>query len=342
MKIDKTFDVYDPTTFVDEVRTLEAAGYDGLVLGEAANDPTVALAVASQHTRHVDLVAGVLIAIPRSPTHVAYAANDLQAHSGGRYVMGLGSQIRPHVEKRFSSTWTKPVAQMREFVLAVRAIFDAWERDEDVDFRGDYYQITLMPPYFRPPRSGHGCPPIWLAGVGPLMVRTAAEVADGLFLHPFTSERYLREQLSQWLDEGRRRAGRNEPTGLALPVLVAVGEDETSLAEATAAVRKQLAFYGSTPSYKVVLDHHGWGDLQPELNALSKQGRWDDMTSLIDDDVLDAFAVRGDATTVGERIAQRYGDLLTRCSIYTPNYSASPEVLGEVMRSLRAAAPASA
>ena len=335
MKIDKTFDIYDPTTFVDDVRSLEEAGYDGLVLGEAANDPTVALAVASQHTTSVDLVAGVLIALPRSPTHVAYAANDLQSHSGGRYVLGLGSQIRAHVEKRFSSTWDKPVGQMREFVMAVRAIFDAWERDEDVDFRGDHYQVTLMPPYFRPAPSGHGCPPIWLAGVGPRMVRTAAEVADGLFVHPFTSERYLREQLSQWLDEGRERADRPERTGLALPVLVAVGQDEESLARATAAVRKQLAFYGSTPAYKVVLEHHGWGDLQPELNALSKQGRWDDMTALIDDEVVDAFAVRGDAATVGAEIARRFGGLLTRCSIYTPNYSAPQEVLAELMDSIR-------
>lgn len=335
MKIDKTFDTYDPTTFVDDVRSLEEAGYDGLVLGEAANDPTVALAVASQHTTAVDLVAGVLIAPPRSPTHVAYSANDLQSYSGGRYVMGLGSQIKAHVEKRFSSTWGRPVGQMREFVLVVRAIIDAWERGEDVDFRGDHYQVTLMPPYFRPRPSGHGCPPIWLAGVGPRMVETAGEVADGLFVHPFTSESYLRGQLSVWLDAGRRRAGRTDATGIALPVLVAVGQDDASLDRATTAVRKQLAFYGSTPAYKVVLDHHGWGDLQPELNSLSKQGRWDDMTGLIDDDVLDAFAVRGDAAAVGKGIARRFGDLLTRCSIYTPNYTAPREVLAELISAVR-------
>lgn len=340
MKIDKTFDTYDPGTFVDDVRALEEAGYDGLVLGEAANDPTVALAVASQHTSTVDLVAGVLIALPRSPTHVAYAANDLQSYSGGRYVLGLGSQIKAHIEKRFSATWDKPVGQMREFVLAVRAIFDAWERDEHVDFRGDHYQVTLMPPYFRPRPSGHGCPPIWLAGVGRRMVETAAEVADGLFVHPFTSESYLRGPISEWLAAGAQRAGRDEPTGLALPVLVAVGEDEASLEHATAAVRRQIAFYGSTPAYKVVLDHHGFGDLQPELNALSKQGRWDDMTSLIDDDVLDTFAVRGDAGSVAREITRRFGGLLARCSIYTPNYTAPREVLSELMDTIQSSSTA--
>lgn len=336
MKIDKTFDTYDPNTFVADARSLEEAGYDGLVLGEAANDPTVPLAVASQHTSNVDLVAGVLIALPRSPTQVAYAANDLQAFSKGRFVLGLGSQIQAHVEKRFSSTWNKPVSQMREFVQAIQAVFRSWENGDGIDFRGNHYQITLMPPYFCPPPSGFGCPPIWLAGVGPRMCETAAEVADGLFVHPFTSEKYLREQISSWLEAGRKKAGRVEPTGLALPVMVAVGETEESLQEATDAVRKQLAFYGSTPAYKVVLDHHGWGDLQPELNALSKQGRWDEMASLVHDDMLDEFAVRGDPGSVGREIADRFGDLLTRCSIYTPNYTTSPSALAELMDTVRA------
>lgn len=167
------------------------------------------------------------------------------------------------------------------------------------------------------------------------MVQAAAEVADGLFVHPFTSERYLRDQIVSWLDDAKERTGRENRTGLALPVLVAVGDDEESLAAATAAVRKQLAFYGSTPAYKVVLDHHGWGDLQPELNALSKQGRWDEMTSLVHDDFLHAFAVQGDAESVGREIASRFGDVLARCSVYTPNYSASPEVLARLMEAIR-------
>lgn len=340
MKIDKTFDTYEPATFVEDAKRLEQGGYDGLVLGEAANDPIVPLAVASQHTTTVDLVAGVLIALPRSPTQVAYAANDLQALSNGRYVLGLGSQVRAHIERRFSSRWDKPVAQMREFVLAIRALFDSWESQDGIDFRGDHYQITLMPPYFRAPQTGFGCPPLWLAGVGPKMCEAAAEVSDGLFVHPFTSERYLRERVGGWLAAGREKAGRTEPTGLALPVMVAVGDTEESLVAATAAVRKQLAFYASTPAYKVVLDHHGWGDLQPELNALSKQGRWDDMTSLVDDEVLAAFAVRGEPAAAGKEIAERFGDLLTRCSIYTPNYVASPAALTALMTAIRSHTPA--
>lgn len=337
MRIDKTFDIYDPRTFVTQARHLEEAGYDGLVLGEAANDPTVALAVAAQHTSRVDLVAGVLIALPRSPMHVAYAANDLQSFSGGRYLLGLGSQIRAHVEKRFSSTWDKPVAQMREFVQAFNAIFDAWENETELDFRGEHYTHTLMPPYFRPTLSGHGRPPVWLAGVGPKMCRTAGEVADGLFVHPFTSESFLRSEIMSWVDAGRQAAGRSERTGLTMPILVGVGTTEQEHDDAVAAVRKQLAFYGSTPAYRVVLEHHGWGDLQTELNTMSKQGRWNEMSALVEDDFLDAFSVCGDPQTVGKEIARRYGDVLTRVSIYTPNYSATPEAMADLVSAVRSA-----
>jgi probable F420-dependent oxidoreductase len=336
MRIDKTFDTYDPATFVEQATELEAAGYDGLVLGEAANDPLVGLSVAARETSRVDLVAGVLIALPRSPLHVAYAANDLQNFSDGRFVLGLGSQIQAHIEKRFSSVWTKPVGQMREFVLAVKAIFAAWESDTRLSFEGEHYRHTLMPPYFRPVLSEHGCPPIWLAGVGPKMVRAAGEVAEGLFVHPFTSESYLREQLLSWATEGRASAGRSDAVQVALPVLVGVGEDDERREAAVTAVRKQLAFYGSTPAYQVVLSHHGWQDLQPELNAMSKAGRWDEMASLIDDDMLDAFAVTGDPATVGKEIARRFGDILTRVSIYTPNYDASPRAMAELMETVRA------
>ncbi|HEU5152904.1 MAG TPA: TIGR03617 family F420-dependent LLM class oxidoreductase [Iamia sp.] len=338
MLIDKMFDTYDPTTFVAEAKALEEAGYDGLLLGEAAMDPLVPLAIATQHTTTVDLVSAVAIALPRSPTHVAYAANDLQAFSGGRLVLGLGSQIRAHVERRFGATWTKPVAQMREFILAIRALYAAWEAGTGVDFRGDHYEITLMTPYFSPAVAPSGPPPIWLAGVGERMCTTAGEVADGLFVHPFTTPRYLQENLLGWAEAGRARAGDRRPSfGVALPVLVGTGADD-DVEAAIAAVRKQIAFYGSTPAYRPVLELHGWGDLQPELNQLSKAGRWDEMTGLIDDEVLHTFAITGTPKEVGAGVVERYGQLVTRASIYTPNHHVPAELMAELLDAARAAA----
>jgi probable F420-dependent oxidoreductase len=338
VKIDKLFDTYNPTTFVSESLALEAAGYDGLVIGEAVCDPLVTLAVASQHAASVDLVTGILLALVRSPTAVAYAANDLQALSGGRLVLGLGSQIRAHIERRFSARWVDPVGQMREYVLAIRAIFDAWANREGIDFRGDHYQITLMTPFFSPPVVAE-CPPLWMAAVGPKMCETAAEVADAVIVHGFTTERYLRENICTWLERGRAKSGRPEPTDIAMPVMIATGSSEDELADATAAVRKQIAFYGSTPAYRVVLDHHGWGELQPELNTLSKQGRWNDMTTCIDDEVVDTFAIRGDVATVARELVRRFGDLLTRVSIYTPNYHARTELMAELLSDIRSNIP---
>lgn len=334
MLIDKTFDEYDPASMGEAAAATERLGYDGILLGEAAFDPFLALGLAAQATTRVQLATGVAIALPRSPTHVAYTAHDLQALSGGRFVLGLGSQVKAHVVRRFGATWTKPVQQMREFVLALRAIWAAWDDGAGIDFRGDHYQITLMTPYFTPRAPRWPIPPIWLAAVGPLMCGAAGEVADGVFLHPFSSLTYMEECSIPWIDAGRVRAGVAEPRQLAMPVMVATGEG-AAFEQADLALRKQLAFYASTPAYRPVLDVHGWGDLQPELTRLSKLDEWDAMTSLIDEEFADTFAVRGDPEHVGKEIVRRFEHVLTRVSIYTPGHAPSAEVTTRVLDSIR-------
>lgn len=337
MKLDKTFDHYNPTTFREEARALEDAGYDGLLLGEAAFDPFIGLAEAACFTSRLELITAIAVALPRSPTHVAYAANDLQHLSRGRFVLGLGSQVKAHIERRFSAAWTKPVAQMREFVLALRALFDAWQRGKAARFEGDHYRITLMTPYFSPSPNPYGTPPLWLAAVGPKMCEAAGEVADGVFAHPFTTRRFLEKHTLRWIDAGINKRETPAEVAIAMPVMIATGTNDASIGAAVRAVRQQISFYGSTPAYRPVLDAHGWGELQTELNSLSKAGRWDEMPGLVEDDILNELAIVGAPEEVGPRLVARFRGLLARVSLYTPNYTADGDSLPRVIDNVRRA-----
>ena len=227
---------------------------------------------------------------------------------------------------------------MREFVLAVRAIWEAWATGAPLDFRGDFYTHTLMTPFFDPGPNPHGAPPIFVAGLGPRMTEMAAEVGDGLLIHPFNTERFVREQAAAAVERGLARAGRSrEDFTVAVTTIVLTGRDEQELKGADAGVRRLLSFYGSTPAYRVTLDAHGWGDLQTDLNALSKQGRWDEMTGLIDDEIVDALAVRGEPGSIGARVRERYGDLADRISFSMP-YEPSTECMHDVLSGFRATA----
>jgi len=319
MKIDGF--VYDAT--LERIGAMaadfEGAGYDGLFLGETAHDPFLPLGVAAGMTSHLTLGTGIAVAFPRSPMHLANLGHDLQVASGGRFVLGLGSQIRPHIEKRFSAVWTHPAARMRELVEAIRAVWRCWNEGEPLSFRGDFYTLTLMTPFFVPAPSPSGAPPIMIAAVGERMAEVAGEVADGVFVHAFTSERYLRERMLPALERGLALGGRTRSSLSVCPqVFVAVGTTEREVEERREAVRGQVAFYASTPAYRPVLEVHGWGALQDELNALSKQGRWSDMATLITDDVLDVFCVSGPPTQAGADIVRRFGGLVDRVSFYTP------------------------
>ena len=299
----------------------EKAGYSGVFTAETGSDPFLPLLLAGEATERVDLVTAIAVAFARSPMTTAATANDIHRASGGRMVLGLGSQIKPHIERRFSMPWSSPAARMREFISALHAIWDCWNEGTKLDFRGDFYSHTLMTPFFSPGPNPHGRPKVFLAAVGDLMTQVAGEVTDGLLVHPFTTERYLREVSQPAVEKGAAKAGRSlDGFDLVGPVFVVTGNTAEEKQAADGFVRGQIAFYGSTPAYKGVLDLHGWGDLQPELNALSKQGKWVEMSGLIDDEVLNTFAVvADDPADVGPELKKRFGDILTRVSFYSWN-----------------------
>jgi probable F420-dependent oxidoreductase len=265
---------------------------------------------------------------------------DLQSFSKGRFILGLGSQIKPHITKRFSMEWSHPAPRMREMILAIRAIWDCWLTGGKLDFRGDFYTHTLMTPFFTPDPSdlaGFGPPKIFLAGVGELMTEVAGEVCDGFLCHGFTTEKYLREVTIPALARGRAKVGKTmDGFEIMGPSFVVTGNDEGELAAAAAGTRQQIAFYGSTPAYRGVLDIHGWGGLQDELNTLSKQGKWVEMGNLIDDEVLNTFAVVSEPEGVAPELHRRYGDVIQRISFYAP-YASNPDRWRKVLADLKSA-----
>ena len=314
MKVDVTAEqALDPEVAVEA----EKGGYDAVWFGETSHDPMVSIALAARSTSRVKLGTGVTIALARSPMTLAVTANDLQLISEGRLLLGLGSQVKAHVTRRFSMPWIQPVGQMREFVLAMRAIWRSWHEDEKLDFQGDYYSHTLMTPFFNPGPNPYGPPPVLLAGVGSKMTALAGEVADGFMCHGFATERYLREVVVPSLESGRARSGR-DPDGFEISGLpfVVTGANEEQMAASAAGVRGQIAFYAATPAYRPVLELHGWGDLQTELNAMTKAGRWKEMGDLIDDEMLNTFAVVAEPDKVAAEVLRRYRDIFTRMHVY--------------------------
>jgi probable F420-dependent oxidoreductase len=323
-----------------QAKEVEAAGYTGAWTAETSHDPFFPLVLAAEHTETLELGTSIAVAFARNPMTLANIGWDLQAYSKGRFILGLGSQIKPHITKRFSMEWSQPAARMREMILAIRAIWDTWENGTPLAFRGDFYTHTLMTPFFTPDRAelaGFGVPKIFLAGVGELMTEAAGEVCDGFICHGFTTEKYLREVTIPALARGRAKAGKTmEGFEIVGPSFVVTGNDEQQMAAAAAGTRQQIAFYGSTPAYRGVLDIHGWGGLQDELNSLSKQGKWVEMGGLIDDEILNTFAVVGEPEQVAPELHRRYGDVIQRISFYAP-YSSDPDRWRQVLADLRAA-----
>ena len=320
-------------------KDLEAAGYDGAWTAETSHDPFLPLLLAAEHTETLELGTSIAVAFARNPMLLANIGWDLQYFSQGRFILGLGSQIKPHITKRFSMPWSHPAARMREMIQAVRAIWDCWLEGTKLEFRGQYYQHTLMTPFFTPAAEEmgtYGPPKIFLAGVGELMTEVAGEVCDGFICHGFTTERYLREVTIPALERGRAKAGKTmDGFEIIGPSFVVTGADETQMTAAAAGTRQQIAFYGSTPAYRPVLEIHGWGGLQDELNAMSKQGRWTEMGELIDDEILNTFAVVGEPEHIGSELHRRYGDVIQRISFYAP-YKSDPERWAPVLEALRA------
>lgn len=317
-----------------QAEAAEATGYDGAWTAETSHDPFLPLMIAADRAPSLTLGTSIAVAFARSPMTVAATANDLQAYSKGRFILGLGTQIKPHIERRFSMPWSQPVKRMREFIEALHAIWDCWETGGRLEFDGEFYQHNLMTPMFSPGANPWGRPTVMLAAVGPKMTEVAAEVADGLLAHGFTTEQYMREVTVPQIEAGLRVSGRTRSQyTLSYPGLIVTGTDEASFDAARAGVCGQISFYGSTPAYRGVLDMHGWGDLHEELHKLSVRGEWKTMATLIDDDVLNTFAVVGEPETIGPEILRRYGSMVDRFSLYTP-YSLDDEVRRRIVADL--------
>jgi probable F420-dependent oxidoreductase len=319
MKIDAGGDWSNVQQAGEAARAADAAGYDGWWVAETVIDPFLACSVAAQRTGRISIGTSIAVAFARNPMTVALQANDVQALSGGRFLLGLGSQIETHITKRYSMPWSRPAARMREFVLAVRTIWSAWETGAELSFEGDFYTHTFMPPYFNPGPNPHGNPKIMLGGVRPLMTEAAGEVADGFLCHPFSTERYLREVTLPALERGRRKAGKAmDGFEISGPAMILARDSEEEIRRETPFVKQQIGFYGSTPAYKPVLELHGWGDLHHELQAMTFRGDWEKLHQAIDDEVLRTFAIIGAPDAVFAEIKRRYGDVVTRMTIREP------------------------
>ena len=322
---------FDPRGVIQSARLAEQVGYDGIWSAETSHDPFLPLMLAAEHTDRIRLGTGIAVAFARSPMTVAMMANDIQTASEGRFMLGLGSQIKPHIEKRFSMPWSHPAPRMREFISAIRVIWSSWSDGSRLAFRGQFYRHTLMTPMFDPGPNPFGNPQIFLAAVGEKMTEVAGEVADGVLAHGFTTERYLREVTVPALERGLAAGGKvRADVQISYPGMVVTGADEAGFAAAAKAVKTQLAFYGSTPAYRPVLELHGWGDLQTELNTLSKRGAWDQMADLIDDDILGTFAVVGELDGIAAEVLRRFDGLVDRFSFYAP-YDMEPERWADVL-----------
>lgn len=300
----------DLSSVFDEARMLDEMDYDGMVLTETKEDPFMVLTIAAQATERISLTTAVALAFPRSPTVTALSAWTLQRHSGGRFILGLGTQVKGHVQRRYGVAWSPPGPWMREYVQAVRAVWDCWQNGTPLDFHGARYDLTLMVPLFDPGPIAHPRIPVHLAAVNPYMCRVAGEVADGLRPHPICTPAYIRDVMLPAVRTGAEQAGRGAAdVDVCVSPLLVTAANEADLAQRIENVRARIAFYASTRTYRAVFEHHGWGDLVPELSLLSRQGRWEDMPGRISDDMLHTIAVVGTYDRIAERVWSRYHDV---------------------------------
>tara|TARA_R110001592_G_C13192743_1_gene753281 strand:- start:29910 stop:30917 length:1008 start_codon:yes stop_codon:yes gene_type:complete len=318
-----------------EARRLAAIGYDGVYTLEGSWDPFLPLALASEHAPELDIATGIAVAFPRNPSHIAYQAWDLQKFSRGKFSLGIGSQIKAHIEKRFGTDFDPPAARMREYILAVKAFFDCWQNGTRLDFQGKYYRHTLMTQMFNPGPNPYGIPPVMLGALGPKMTEVAGEVADGLIVHPFNNMAFLEERALPAVHLGLQKSGRKlEDFILQVNAIIITGETDQQYQAAENSVKGLLGFYGSTPAYKLPMDAVGLGDLQPTLNALSKQGKWDELGAHINNEFLDAFCTRGKPDEIAGKLKAKYGKFADRLAIYAP-YEASDEMWKGIVTELK-------
>jgi len=319
MKIDTNVAVSSLRDVPALAQAAEAMGFDGIWSSETSHDPFLISALIAENTRQVALGTAIAVAFPRSPGTLAYLAWDLAALSNGRFILGLGTQVKAHNERRFGVKWEAPVAKLREVILAMSALWDTWQHGTRLNFRGEFFKLTLMSPFFNPGPIGHPDIPIYVAGVNRGLCRLAGELCDGFHVHPFHSVRYLKEVIVPAIEEGLRISGRpRSELELVSSVFVVPGDTEPERAAAGQQVRRQIAFYASTPSYAPVMELHGWGETREQLSRLAARGGWDGMPPLITDAMLDAFAVSGTWAELPDKITERYAGLLDRVMYYLP------------------------
>lgn len=335
MKIDGPF-YAQMSGAADEAKRLADIGYDGVYSLEGSWDPFFPLALASEHAPQLDIATGIAVAFPRNPSHIAYQAWDLQTFSKGKFSLGIGSQIKAHIEKRFGVDFSPPAARMREYILAVKAFFDCWQNGSKLNFEGEYYRHTLMTPMFNPGPNEYGVPPIMLGALGPKMTEVAGEVADGLIVHPFNSMPFLEEKALPAVKLGLEKSGRSmDDFCLQVNAIIITGETEEQYQAAEKSVKDLLGFYASTPAYAPPMAAVGLGDLQPKMNALSKQGKWDELGSYVDDHFVDAFCTRGKPEEIAGKLKAKYGDYADRLAIYAP-YAAPDAMWKRIISDLKA------
>ena len=315
---------------------LRDAGFDGVFTFEGPNDVFLPLVPAA--AAGVDIMTNIAVAFPRSPVHLAHTAHDLHLASGGRFRLGLGTQIKAHIERRYGATWSRPVSRMAETLRAVRAVLTCWQQGTPLDFHGEFFDLTLMPPTLRPQPNPYGMPPLLAGGVGRKMTTMVAEHADGLLVHPLNTDLFVRGPLSDAVDDGLVLSDRTrEDFSVMLDVIVAAGRTEEELRDAVKGARAMVAFYASTPAYRPVLDVEGYGELQPEIHALIRAGRWSDIPNAIDDTLLRRVVAIGEPKDVAAELAARAHGVADRLGFYLP-YRADPECVSEVLSELRALA----
>lgn len=337
MKIDAVVTSPELTQMPHLAGLADEIGLDGLYVAEKRRDPFLQVLAAAGASSRVELGTAIALALTRNPLHVASTANDLQEYSKGRFILGIGSQVKAHVEKRFGTAFTPPVPRMREFVQALHEIWDCWQKGERLNHHGDYYRHTIMTPDFTPPRHDHGRPRVFLGGVGPRMVELAGECADGLFCHSFLTARYLQDTMIPALERGLRAAGRTrQEVEVVSPGFVVTGATEEAYARAEKRARRAVAFFGATPSrsYQRVFESHGWGSLQAELNTLARERRWEELPKLIDDEMLNTFATCGEPERIPDLLAARFGPTCQRVLLAVP-FHEDPETWSEIVTRTR-------
>ncbi len=319
MKLDTMLSTGDLHEVAAHARTFESMGFDGVWSIEAQHDPFLPLAVAATASTRMSLGTAIAVAFPRSPMSLAYTARDLAAASKGRFILGLGTQVKGHNERRFSVKWEQPVKKLREVILSLRAIWNSWQTGAKLDFRGEFYSFTLMTPFFSPPKLEQPKIPIFIAGVNPQICRLAGEVADGFHVHPFHSVKFLKESVVPDIEAGAAKGARSrKDVELSTQAFVAIGDTRDEIARGREEIRTQISFYASTRTYQPVLDAHGWGEVAQRLSYKAAKGDWANMSKEITDEMLDVYGIEGSPEEIPAKLHARYGGLLDRVSSYFP------------------------